>query len=378
MSDQRRFRIFSSRTFLGSNPAAPRTHPFVAFSGDSLPYVPLLVPFWGQNDTREGEPSSGRYARFAQVGRSFLSLTSIGECEAAVFPQTWESTIGSPERLARARAFGQLARDAGKPTVVFFWSDRDDPVSLEAVVFRTSLYRSRRRQNEFAQPAWSEDFLARYLGGEFRVRPKLTVPTVGFCGFAPPDPPAPRGLRGRVRRSAGDRKRALQRRFHMLSPGHEPRRQALRALATSAGLHTNFIVRGEFMGGAIPHGQPDVRELRRVRQEYVANMVASDYVLCVRGAGNFSYRLYETLSCGRIPVFVDTDCVLPLDFAVDWREYCVWIDQTEIGQIGDRVAEFHEGLSDTDFADLQRECRRFWETHISPEGFFSHLHRHFR
>ena len=98
-------------------------------------------------------------------------------------------------------------------------------------------------------------------------------------------------------------------------------------------------------------------------------------VLCARGAGNFSYRLYETLSCGRIPVFVDTDCVLPYDFLVDWREHCIWIDEGEIDRAGERVAEFHEGLTEKAFADLQRSCRRFWEEYIRPEGFFSKFAR---
>jgi len=114
-----------------------------------------------------------------------------------------------------------------------------------------------------------------------------------------------------------------------------------------------------------------------VRREYVQNIVESDYVVCTRGAGNFSYRLYETLSCGRIPVFVDTDCVLPYDFLVDWREHCVWVEEDDLPQIGERVLEFHEGLGEKEFVELQHHCRRFWEQYISPEGFFSNFHRHF-
>ena len=73
-------------------------------------------------------------------------------------------------------------------------------------------------------------------------------------------------------------------------------------------MDTNIVLRPSFYGGAAG-GDPDAQ--LQARTGYVENLVASDYVLCARGAGNFSYRLYETLSCGRIPVFVDTDCVLP-------------------------------------------------------------------
>jgi hypothetical protein len=116
--------------------------------------------------------------------------------------------------------------------------------------------------------------------------------------------------------------------------------------------------------------------MRRVREEYVRNMVESDYILCSRGAGNFSYRLYETLSCGRIPVFVDTDCVLPYDFVAPWREHLVWVDESELASLGDRVAAFHEALSDREFEDLQRSCRRLWDEYIAPEGFFTRFHEH--
>lgn len=67
--------------------------------------------------------------------------------------------------------------------------------------------------------------------------------------------------------------------------------------------------------------------------------MGSDYVLCARG-GDFSYRLYETLSYGRIPVFVDTDCVLPYDSEIKWKDYCVWVDEKEVNRIGERSRSF--------------------------------------
>jgi len=138
-------------------------------------------------------------------------------------------------------------------------------------------------------------------------------------------------------------------------------------------LESNFILRGTFWAGAVG----DSSSLMEARREYVRNMEESDYVLCVRGIGNFSYRLYETLSMGRIPIFVDTDCVLPLDFEIDWRDYCVWVDTDEIDRIGDRVLEFQESLGEAEFEERQSACRRLWETRISPEGFFASFHRHF-
>ena len=85
-----------------------------------------------------------------------------------------------------------------------------------------------------------------------------------------------------------------------------------------------------------------------------------------------------TLCCGRIPVFVDTDCVLPFHSEINWKEYCVWVDEKEVSRVGEIVAAFHDSLTNRQFLDLQRECRKLWEDYLSPEGFFGNLYKHFR
>jgi hypothetical protein len=44
---------------------------------------------------------------------------------------------------------------------------------------------------------------------------------------------------------------------------------------------------------------------------YREHMRSSTYVFCPRGTENYSFRLYEALSFGRIPVIIDTDMVFP-------------------------------------------------------------------
>src|SRR5262249_45387393 len=216
-----------------------------------------------------------------------------------------------------------------------------EPVEAAAtVIFRTSMSRSTRKPNEHAQPAWSEDFVERYLGGQLPIRPRTAKPSVGFRGLAPPGL-----LRARVPLRSGE-----------LSV----RVRAMLALQRRHGIATNFVAHNAFFAGAVTGSDSDPRAMTEARRLYVQTLVNSDYGLCARGAGNFSYRLYETLSVGRIPVFVDTDCVLPFDFHLRWRDYCVWVDESELDRIGDRVLEFHERLSDSEFEDLQRECRLLW------------------
>ena len=117
----------------------------------------------------------------------------------------------------------------------------------------------------------------------------------------------------------------------------------------------------------------------RSQLEFLQNLLESDYILCARGNGNYSFRLYEALACGRIPLFIDTDCVLPFDFAIDWKRFGVWVDQVDdphLRSVADRVAEFHASISGEEFEELQVACRRLWEEWLSPEAFFANFHRH--
>ena len=75
-------------------------------------------------------------------------------------------------------------------------------------------------------------------------------------------------------------------------------------------------------------------------------------------------------------IFVNTDCVLPYDFAIDWKKYCVWVEESELSSIAEKVLDFHSKLSDREFVELQYECRNLWEKWLSPEGFFKNIYRH--
>jgi hypothetical protein len=273
-----------------------------------------------------------------------------------------------PDGPDRVASFIALARNAGKPAVVFFVGDSPNRLPFdEATVFRTSLFRSDKAPNEFAMPGFQEDLLE-YVG-DLPVRQWSTTARVGFCGYVF----RPRPLTG-LRRVFHASKRVV---FELIDKGLLEdifvRSRAVDALATQSFVDADVVVRDE--GTFFPELSLDTWRTRRI--EYVENIARCDYALCARGAGNWSYRLYEVLSLGRIPVFIDTDCVLPYDWMIHWREHCVWLTRREIPHIGEKVAAFHNALSPDEFEERQRACRRLWEDYLSPEGFFAHFHRHF-
>lgn len=366
-----RLRIYSEKTFLP----------------EGVPHAAILDPFWGSSgkdpDTRES------FRRYREKGQDVFALTPLEEADVAVLPfdwtyATWENADFYPETRDRAVAFAEAAAGAGKPVVVFYETDLKLEISFEHVLFCTDLTASRRRPSEFALPGWSEDLLMKHRGGEVPIREKRPRATVGFCGYAPPLGMPLGGAKAKEAvRYALDRTGALRvalRTGAVRSPGPSVRVHALRMLRRSADVGTNLLIRPyktNARGGRWKNAVQGVDVERASQLEYLDNTLGSDYVLSSRGFGNFSYRFYETLACGRIPVLVDTECVLPFDFAIDWDAYCVRVPERDVRRIGERVAEFHERLSPSEFTDLQMACRRLWEEWLSPEGFFAHFYRHF-
>ena len=171
------------------------------------------------------------------------------------------------------------------------------------------------------------------------MRPKRDVPSVGFCGFV-----------GTPLRRLAYRLMRRQRK----AAGLTLRARLLRGLRRP-GIDARFITRSGYWAGTMSRFKQDHAAQFPARAEFLRNVLDTDYTLCVRGAGNFSYRLYEVLSAGRIPLFVDTRCVLPFPDHIDWRQHCVWVGQDQISSIGQILINFHRGVSAERFEQMQRD-----------------------
>lgn len=66
------------------------------------------------------------------------------------------------------------------------------------------------------------------------------------------------------------------------------------------------------------------------------------YVLCPRGCENYSFRVYEALRFGRVPVIIDTDMVFPS--TIDWDEIAVVVSGNSPENIHERIIEDYRGL----------------------------------
>jgi hypothetical protein len=154
--------------------------------------------------------------------------------------------------------------------------------------------------------------------------------------------------------------------------GSELRGKVIRLLQKSDDVYTNFIIRQGFWGGK----KGPATDKLALRREFANNILGSDYALAVRGTGNFSYRLYEVLSCGRIPLFINTDCVLPFEEVIDWKKKFVWIEEADLDQVELRIKAFHDNMDPDEYLARQHEMRSLYEEWLSPTGFFRNIHRY--
>lgn len=334
--------------------------------------MPIVRAHWDDIPEEDRLQKYGSRLTVAQM------TDSIEEADVCSLPMIWNFYV---ERglLSKVRRFAEQAKAADKLVIVWAEGDFEKIVPIDnAILFQQGLYRSRRRQPKYAfeVPVFFDDYVEVYHNGEVPIRKKRGKPRVGFCGQAKGRLP---GLLVRIAKGIYLRSLHLVNRSPDVPPPVLPpwllRRKVLRLLMQSSLVETNFIIRDRYRAG--------VRNTERLSYwhptnvEFVDNIFNTDYTVCIRGEGNFSKRLYETLCCGRIPIFVDTDSVLPYDFTTDWKRYCVWVDKSEVPFIAEKVADFHASLSAEDFESLQVQCRQLWQDRLSTQGFFYHFPEHF-
>lgn len=345
-------------------------------------HLPLLYPFWGVLQDSPAGIDQQVYEDYLQRANGIFTLTDLDQAEAAVFPAPWEDVRSDAGAVALAEKLAREADARRKPLIVFYRGDYEFTLpfaSSNVYFFRTALTRSKQQAKQYALPAWSADFTRQYNGGQLALRQKTEMPVVGFCG----DVGSGSTITAKIGRWVGQYPALwrLARRFGIDLIKHQGSRlrlHALRSLSQSRRIKANFVLRYSFWNGAIYRSRVlDADRVHSARQEYADNMLNSDYILCLRGKGNFSFRLYETLSCGRIPILLNTDAVMPFEEWIDWSQYGVWAKEADLPRLGDVVADFHARLSTQAFVELQQKCRQLWIEWLSPSGFYGNMQRYF-
>lgn len=332
-----------------------------------MSYSSLLYPFWGPPDKQKAMPYVMNALVMHGFDKNYFELVdAIDGADYVLIPHDyWRLKKKRPDLL---RAMIQDAQAHQKPLLIDAASDQSGVVNVpNARVMRINQYRFEPRSYEITMPVSCEDLLEVYQKGTLTLREKHEIPTVGFVGWA--ELSLKQRLRSLLKELPIRFLGLLDHRYRAKEKGVFWRERVVRAFLSSRAVATNFIIRSSYSG----HTETASGELAKIRTEYVDNLVANDYALVVRGDANIATRFYEILSVGRIPVFIDTECMLPLSDRIDYRSFCVFIDHTEVARAPEILAAFHEGLDPQEFKQMQQRARDAYERYLRYDAFSPYL-----
>jgi hypothetical protein len=247
-----------------------------------------------------------------------IEYSNENDCDYFVLPFKFKSS--NEDRFVEIL---QKARNFNKKLICLNNDDfgGDYNIPNDIILFRTSFDAKSKKENEYAFPVFIPDIIKNSKGYSNSL-------SVGFCG---------------------DSNRPV-------------RKEALSELKKGK-IPLNYDEVFSFF-------QNPTIDKKIGRERFFKNLQNNTFILCPRGCGNFSYRFYETMCFGRIPIFINTDCVLPFENLIDYRNEIVFIEEAELGNINHIIEEY---CQKNDLIYRQKRCREIWELYLSPNGFLKHI-----
>ncbi len=337
-----------------------------AWQRQGLQHIPLLYTMWGNPLTASVPFWRELFERRCFDTKYYSVTTEAAKADMVLMPYSHNVALAQWPELLDACA--QASKQLSKPLFIDGLGDIEHPVKIpNTVVLRYGGYRFMPEKNAIHIPPYADDLLELYSKGELAVRNKGPRPLIGFVGWA--SLPFGQKLRTIVKELPPRLKALGDDRYAAVRKGVFFRAAATAVLKKSPRVATNFILRSTFSANlATMSGKPE--DLRR---EFVENLLSSDYGLCVRGDANASVRLFETLALGRIPVIVDTECILPFADEVDYRQFSLIVDFRDMARLPDLVADFHNSLTNEQFMNMQRKARAAYVNYFRVDALMPHI-----
>jgi hypothetical protein len=119
--------------------------------------------------------------------------------------------------------------------------------------------------------------------------------------------------------------------------------------------------------------EPGIRiiEARNDTTLFRAMMSRSVFALCPRGYGKTSFRLYEAIQMGAIPVYIHDDPWLPYQSELDWNSFSVLCPAKEMPTLAKRLKNF----SPEKIERMQMTLREVYEKYFTFEATCNYILR---
>ena len=312
---------------------------------------------------------SGPLHPYADLDQTARIAERAEDADIAVFPFDTRVVVRNESALRRLQ---KLVRDNkfqnALGTVIFL--DHDHPTRLAelfgpgSVTIRPSMLPGIQSEAEWACPALLNK-------AELKTMPPViwaSSPRVGFVGSANPathyslirDQSMANVQAKGYSKVPENEKEVFPSPFDL---GAILRKKILDVIERSNALDTRIVRRDLYF----EHVDKTIRP--KFHEDFIENLEWSHYVICVRGAGNFSIRLFEVLAAGRIPIILDSGMAMPCDDVIDWRDVGLWFSMRDLDTLAERIAEYHQSLGPAGLERRASKNREIWQNYLSLEGF---------
>ena len=105
---------------------------------------------------------------------------------------------------------------------------------------------------------------------------------------------------------------------------------------------------------------------------FLDHLQQSTFSLCPRGYGVSSFRLYETLEVGAIPIYIvedDVDHWLPFSDKVDWNKLAVLLKEKDI----EKIPEIIDSISKEEIEERRKYINEIYPKFFTMEGCSSSI-----
>lgn len=306
-----------------------------------------------------------KYLNTPKSIENYQLVENIINADVAIFPVDVIYIINFNNKIV----FQEFLADAkinNVPVWIYTSGDFGKTFQEKLLNFRLAGYRSKLSEKNLIMPCFVSDPYQNILMGNWHYIEKSNKPNIGFVGQA-------NGsiskftkeylvyLKQSSLRLIGKDSSDIQPFF----PASLIRFRILKRIKANSKIDGHFILRSSYRASAKTN-----EEIELTTQDFYKNIESCLYTLCIRGAGNFSVRFYETLIMGRIPVLIDTDVQLPLSDIIKWEDHIVFATVDNVEQ---KLIDFHQSKSNEELIAIQFSNRKLIMEKLNRVDYFSQI-----
>lgn len=120
----------------------------------------------------------------------------------------------------------------------------------------------------------------------------------------------------------------------------------------------------ECTSGKYRHWDSEQPNREEIQKAYIETIQRSKFVLCPRGAGLGSIRLFEVMELGVSPIIISDKWIPPS--GLDWHKFAIFVKESDLKRIPE-IAERY----DSEYELRGRLARQAWEEYFSQEVIFN-------